>query len=111
MNPKDSIHAERGLDLKGARDSLVERLLDGYPVNGLRIEDLIDSDIDQGRLTSKDAAGMLCAIAAQGRTEIQEIEALTRIEKHLRGVAERYIDSKPDLIHEQAEQLALEEQA
>lgn len=111
MNPKDSIHAERGLDLAGARDHLVERLLDGYPVNGLRIEDLLDSDIDQGRLSSKDAAGMLCAIAAQGRTEIQEVEALTRIEKHLRATAERHIDSNADLIHEQAEQFALEEQA
>lgn len=108
---RDSIHSERGLDLKGAREHLVERLLDGYPVNGLRIENLLDSDIDQGRLPSKDAASMLCAIAKQGRTEIQEVEALTRIEKHLRETAERHIDSKPDLIREQAEQLALEEQA
>lgn len=107
----DSIHAERGLDLAGARDHLVERLLDGYPVDGLRIEDLLDSDIDQGRLSSKDAAGMLCAIAAQGRTEVQEVEAIVQIEKLLRETAERHIDSNPDLIHEQAEQFALEEQA
>lgn len=108
---RDSIHAERGLDMKGARDHLIERLLDGYSVNGLRISDLLDSDIDQGRLSSEDAAAMICAAAAQGRTKIQEVDALARIEKLLRATAERYVDSKPELVREQAEQDALEEQA
>lgn len=108
---RDSIHAERGLDMRGARDHLIERLLDGYSVNGLRISDLLDSDIDQGLLSTKDAAAMLCAAAAPGRTKLQEVDAVARIEKTLRAAAERYINGKPELVREQAEQDALEEQA
>jgi len=95
----------------GARESLIEKLLDGYEVGGLRLADLIDCDLDQGRLATKDAAGLLCSVAAQGRTKAQEVDAMVRIEKLLRSTAERHIDDNAGLILEQAEQEAIDEQA
>lgn len=107
----DSIHAERGLDLKGAKDWLLDRLLEGGKVNGLTIEDLVACDIDQGEITPKEVAELLCAVTMWAKEESAHYERREAIRKCQERAADRYLDKHEEVIREQAEQFALEEQA
>ena len=79
--------------LDDAKDSLSEKLKDGKQVGHCTLRDLIYCDLDQ-------------------RFEFSAIEIAnclmdpTKIEAYKEGLIDRYLDSKPELVEEEAAQLA-----
>lgn len=87
--------------LEIAREQLVERLHDGKTVHLLTLQDLIDADLSGSR--SGFAIIEVCTLLMSDSGEVA-----AKRDRYLEGVIERFLESKPELVRELAEELAAE---
>lgn len=105
MNMNDSIHADRMLDLKGAREALAEKLKDGKRVGGCDLFNIIDTELngERYRVVVESFWSLLL---------METDDCMVRAEKDKMrdGFIERYLDQHEDLVREEAAQMAAEEE-
>lgn len=96
MNP-DSIHAERMLDLQGAKELLGELLRDGKRAGRFDLADLIELEInsERYRILLQEFADLLLNTGPETAAKADLIRE---------GFIERFLSANEDLIHEQAEE-------
>lgn len=89
-----------------AREDMIERLMDGKQVGHVDITDLLDHDLDQGILTTKELAATLLNVIAYAKDEHTHVERRSKIEQRMRSMVERWVESHPDQVQIRAEEIA-----
>lgn len=102
----------RADDLATARDDLIDRLLAGKTADGTSFADILDSELDAGTIViAKEIAPHLLGLADPGMGEHVKLERQVALQKWVRALAEKWVDSKPDLIRSRAAELLASEEA
>lgn len=93
LRPERDINdAAAGSLRQGAIDNLTDRLKTGGMAGRLSLRDLIDADLDQGRINSEDIYCLL--------TNYDDRHLLA--DRMVDGLIERHLATNPDLIEEEA---------
>lgn len=95
--------------LDQAREEMIERLLEGKQVGHMTFADILDADIDAGRVPVADIAGHLLAINDYAQDEHTHVERRRNLDRWLRPIVERWVDSHPEKVRERAEEMLADE--
>lgn len=104
MSARDSIYdsAEKLMKHFGeqAREALIEKLKDGKKVGRCDLLDVLDCELngERYRITLQEIFGLL--MGETGKTRDYQADQI------IQGICERYVDSHPDLVEEEAEAIA-----
>lgn len=94
-----------------AREEIIEKLLDGKQVEHLTFAGILDAELDsQGRAIAGECAGHLLAAIDMGLGEHQRLENLCALQKWMRSLVERAVDSRPVIIEQRAAEIAATEE-
>ena len=86
-------------ELLAARDDLIERLVDGKQVDGITFRDILDCHLnDTPRAAVDDVANHLLNMADGSMDDYTLVERRVALERWVRALIERWVDSKPDMI-------------
>ena len=90
-----------------AREEIIEKLLGGKQVGRFTFADILDCEVDdRGRCTLSTVADLMLEILAYAKDDCQHGERRAKVEQWVRGLCERFIDGKPELIEEWAAEIA-----